>query len=173
MKYLFVIAIMLLCIPAHANDAQKIQITKKIITTYFEYWRKDKQYDYIQYYGTPSLKKLLKQAVNQDMQMYGNEDNDGCVYNAGGYLIGNYQDMNGNGRIYNLKVVANGDKVNATYHDKYNNYLVQFTFTHQNGKYLINDVRSGASESLKQKPKLNGWSLRSEAVKAANGQCDM
>lgn len=56
MKYLFVIAIMLLCIPAHANDAQKIQITKKIITTYFE-WRKDnKEYDYIQYYGAPSLK---------------------------------------------------------------------------------------------------------------------
>lgn len=103
------------------------------------------------------------------MQMYGNGEY-GCSIYAGPYLIGGYQDMKGNG-IYNLKVVANGDKVNATYHDKYQNYLVQFTFTHQNGKYLINDVRSGASESLKQKPKLNGRSLRQEAIQAVNDQC--
>lgn len=169
MKYVFAIVAVFLYGSAYANNAQKTEIAKKVVTTYFKNYSNGKEYDYIQYYGTPSLKSLLKQANNKHIQMGGDEID--CYYDAGGYLIANHQDMNGNGRIYNLKVVANGDKVNATYHDKYNNYLVQFTFTHQNGKYLIGDVRSGASESLKQKPKLNGWSLRSEAVKVANGQC--
>lgn len=169
MKYLFAIALVLLFGSAYANNTQKTEVAKKVVTTYFKNYNNGKEYDYIQYHGTPSLKKLLQQANNQHMQMGGDEID--CYYDAGGYLIVNQQDINGNGRIYDLKITANGDKVNATYHDKYNNYLVQFTFVLQNGKYLINDVRSGASESLKQKPKLNGWSLRSEAVKIINDQC--
>lgn len=168
MKYVFAIMAVFLYGSAYANNDQKTEIAKKVVMTYFKNYN-GKEYDYIQYYGTPSLKKLLKQASNQHRQMGG--DAIDCAYYAGGYLIANHQDMNSNGRIYDLKVVANGDKVNATYHDKYNNYLVQFTFTYQNGKYLIDDVRSGASKSLKQKPKLNGWSLRSEAVKVVNGEC--
>lgn len=167
MKYLFVMAVVLLFGSAYANNTQKTEIAKKVVTTYFKNYNNAKEYDYIQYHGTPSLKKLLQQANNQHMQMGGDEID--CYYDAGGYLIANQQDING--KIYGLKVVANGDKVNATYHDGYNNYLVQFTFVLHNGNYLIDNVRSGVSDSLKQKPKLNGWSLRSEAVQVVNGQC--
>lgn len=169
MKYLFAMVVVLLFGSAYANTTQTTEITKKVVTTYFRSYSAGNEYDYIQYYGTPSLKNLLKQANNKHIQMSGDEID--CYYDAGGYLIANHQDMNGNGRIYDLKVTANGNKVNATYHDKYDNYLVQFTFVYQNGRYLIDDVRSGSSSGLKQKPKLNGWSLRQEAIKVVNDQC--